>query len=194
MRAPARVVCLYPLAFLAACVAPTTIQSPISQEQILREEANQREFVVRGTLEQERRLVRIAYPLLRQSRSLCPATAPKLGLRVSANNEFTREWRAAALRVGIGDTLTVTSVAEESPAGLAGIQPGDRIVAIGQIPMASGLASTKTFSEQLARLPQSTLISPPLSVNFNALLSKLYRTCCRRSGSANMKPDKLGFV
>lgn len=146
------------LASAVACVAPTTVQQPISRDLLLREEANQREFVVRATLEQERRLYRIAYPMLRDARNLCPRTAPKLGLRVSTSSSLRvnssgsnqNEWRAAAA-AGISDSLTVTAVADESPAAAAGIEPGDRIVTVGAQPIGTGAAAVKAFSEQMTR-------------------------------------------
>lgn len=149
MRFPA--LPLVPLAPLLACVAPTTVQRKVTPEQIVREEANQREFVVRSNLQQERRLYEVAYSLLRDARSMCPETAPKLGFVATGSDAFAKEWRTAAAAVGIRDTLTVTAVAEESPAGAAGIEPGDRIVALASQPAPTGTGASKTFGERLTR-------------------------------------------
>jgi beta-barrel assembly-enhancing protease len=145
------IVVLSALTSLTGCVAPTTIQRPVSPEQIVREEANQREYVVRANLEQERRLYGLAYPMLRDARSLCPSTAPRLGFRVSTLGSYQRVWHSAAAAAGISDSLTVTSVADESPAAAARIAPGDRIVALETRAVLAGATAAKEFAEQLAR-------------------------------------------
>lgn len=151
MRVLICVVCVLGAASQFGCVAPTTLQRSISPEQIKREEANQRLFVVRGNLEQDRRLYGIAYPLLRDARNLCPSTAPKVGLRVASRSDYRAEWRMAAAAAGISDSLTVTAVSPESPADAAGIAPGDRIVSLGPQELTSAANLTKTFGEQISR-------------------------------------------
>jgi hypothetical protein len=132
------------------CVAPSTVQRGITQEQILREEAKQRAFVVSSQLAQVQRVTELSYGLLRAGRQYCTnSTAPRVGITSTTREAFSTEWRAAAATVGISDTLTVTAIASESAAGSAGMAPGDRILALDGTDIPSGAAAAKTFTSQL---------------------------------------------
>jgi hypothetical protein len=135
-----------------ACAGTTTQMGNVSQEQIRAEEARQKAFVISTGIEQERRLLDVGFPLLRDARLVCAdATGPKLGITFASARAYSREWQDAARAVGISDTVTVIAMAAESPTARAGMRTLDRILGISDKPVRTGEDGLKDVSKLLDR-------------------------------------------
>lgn len=91
---------------------------------------------VRGALEQDALLDATAYRMALANRALCARHAPLAGFAVSGPFQYAPRFRAAFARLtGIGAGLGVVRVQPGSPAAIAGLSPGDPVIAIAGEPI-----------------------------------------------------------
>lgn len=139
------------MSILSGCATTTTQLRAVSSEAVRAEEGKQREFVLNGFVDEQKRLYDVAYPLLRDARPLCQKnTAPKIGASFVTASSYKGVWRTAAYSVGLSDSVTVTAVAAASAAERGGLRKGDRIVAIGSTAIPTGPSGIKAVSSNLA--------------------------------------------
>src|SRR5687767_11624910 len=125
------------------CAGPQTQLGSVSPDQIVVEQARQQQFALELAVKQQNRLQNVALPLLRAAVPLCAdKVKPVSGFLVANTHGWKKEYYNAALSAGFTDTLSVTNVTPGLPAALAGIQVGDRIVAINGRPIATGSQAT----------------------------------------------------
>jgi len=101
---------------------------------------------------QQQRLYRVAAPLLLKNTDLCPAQSRRiLGFtaknRYSYSNDFVD---IAREELGLDDQLQITSVLPGSGAMLAGIKPGDILLAAGGKPLPTGPNAERASSSIIA--------------------------------------------
>ena len=104
------------------------------------ESERQQQHSLLHRLEQQQRLSRVGWPLLNSNTELCGQhTRAALGIHYANSHSFGEDLRDSALRqLKLGDALQVLAVVPNSPAEQAGIEVGDRLVALNAKPFASG--------------------------------------------------------
>lgn len=140
------------IALLAGgCAATTTRLAPITPEEVKAEELKQRELALATQEEQQRRLDRLAYPILAAATPLCgPETRGGAGFRYASLQSFDAEWRpAAANSLGLGEAIQVLAVTPGSPADRAGLRIGDRILAVNGVSTPVGEAGIRELQKTL---------------------------------------------
>lgn len=139
------------LTLLAACSSPVT--RPVQPTSALEaEEAlKQQEMALQNILTLEARLSSVAYPLLKAASSQCKNNTRKsIGLSIYNQDSFGPKLSAAAHRLLDSDeSLRVLHTAAGSPADMAGLQPGDPLIAINRHVAPKGKDAQKRFLETL---------------------------------------------
>lgn len=114
-----------------ACVAPVTRMGSVTREQIQNEQVKQQQLVVESQIKQQTRLDEVALPLLQSAAPLCGGSVTtQSGFRFTSRSYFNDEYVAAAMAMGLTDTVVVTSVTPGSGAERAGLRVGDRIISV----------------------------------------------------------------
>ncbi|MGH7471407.1 MAG: M48 family metalloprotease [Longimicrobiales bacterium] len=138
--------------FLAGCATTTTQLAPVAREDVRAEESVQRELVITELARAQERLDNIAYPLMAAATPVCAAkSGPRLGFSLRSAHGYTGVWAPAArAALRLSDTLSVTAVVGGSPAALAGLEKGDRLLAVNgvEIPIARSAVETATKALQ----------------------------------------------
>jgi hypothetical protein len=118
---------------VAACAAPKTVKHEIGSEELEAEKRKQRIAALEMRLEEQRRLQRVAYPLLKGGVALCGEdVGPHPGFKTLDIEEIDDDdWRKAAEDVyGSAERPVVHIVIENSPAALAGLAVGDELLSV----------------------------------------------------------------
>lgn len=146
------VICL-PL-FIAACAAPQTKSPDVSSVAAEIEAKKQRELALESWIEAERRLYRVAYPILASGASLCKEKVrSSIGLIAWNNHHFNKQWHEALKeKYGIGDLLQIAYVIPDSPADMAGLEAGDIPLSLNSWHVPVGDKAESEFSKKLADL------------------------------------------
>lgn len=102
---------------------------------------------LRTWVEQQRRLYRVAAPLLLENSELCKERArPLPGLTVKNKHSYSRDYVASASFIlGLGERLRVMDVLPGSGAEQSGVRPGDIVTAVNGEPLPLGI-----YAEQSA--------------------------------------------
>ena len=98
----------------ASCATTTTRLAPIAREDVVAEEANQRELVLVELAKAQDRLNRLSYPLLTAATPLCTdKTGHRFGFTYRTVHDFKGPWMVAArTALGLSDTVSVAAVTE----------------------------------------------------------------------------------
>lgn len=166
----ARAILLLGMAFLAACqtppppkpvvvekkpVAPVVV-APDNSAELARQHAAFQDLVG-----MQDRLYRVAAPLLLNNLNLCQRRAFLLGFTAKNKYSYSGEFVESAQHVlGLGDQLQIMGVMPGSGAAGAGIRNGDKLVAIGDIPLPQGQSA-----ETQARAVLVSLLSEKTSID-----------------------------
>ena len=117
------------------------------------------------------RLAAIAYRLQTGNAALCHALAPVPGLALLSAGQYAPGDRAAVdAAFGFTTAVGIEAVVPGSPAAAAGVQPGDSLVAIAAVPVASALpdrasaAGRDAALDLLAQQPVDAPVSLTLRV------------------------------
>lgn len=122
--------------FISGCSAPLTQLGGVSNESVKVEQLTQQRFALRAGITSQARLDAVALPLLRSALPLChDRVTLRSGINMASLHGYTKEWHEAARAEGLSDTLTITSIVKGSGAERAGLQNGDRIVALAGEPV-----------------------------------------------------------
>ena len=157
MLLPPRLSALLLLVGAAGCAPNASKPAPLPQGVVLAEQARQRELALTDLEHHQSRLDSVAYPLLARATSLCPsAVGFRLGMRVATLGAYGPEWReAAAAALRLSDTLAILGLVREGPAGDAGLQPGDRLLAVNGRALPIGAEAVETFGAAVAAVRQT---------------------------------------
>lgn len=162
LRLP-RHLALLPAVLLAACattVAPpptTQQQAPAASETAPRPAVagpTAEEQALQALVAQQDRLYRVAAPLLTSNAQLCRGNARNL-IGFTAKNRFSysAEYTAAAQKLlGLDDSLQVMGVLPNSGAAQAGVQRGDKLIAVEDQPLPVGENAERQAATILAPL------------------------------------------
>jgi len=101
---------------------------------------------------QQQRLYQVAAPLLLKNTDLCPAQSRRiLGFTAKNRYSYSNDFVDVAREVlGLDDQLQITSVLPGSGAMLAGIKPGDILLAAGGKPLPTGPNAERASSSIIA--------------------------------------------
>ncbi|HEY0847968.1 MAG TPA: peptidase M48 [Noviherbaspirillum sp.] len=165
---------LAPALFLAACAAPASAISPTSHTDPLRLKLHgqlhaaasiesaatssdgELDTFLMTWIEQQRRLYRIAAPLIRHNAELCKARAQPLpGFNARNKYSYSRDFVASAASVlGLGERLRVTEVLSGSGAEKSGVRAGDSLIAVNDKPFPVGRQAEQRATILLASAMQ----------------------------------------
>ena len=117
--------------WLGACVTPTTQAPVIAASDAAAEAQKQTALAIRMRLDDQARVAAVAHRLFTANADLCPEAKRSIGVQAITLSEFSPQFRAAASsNLGFGDAPQVDWVAPSGPAELAGLKPGDIILAV----------------------------------------------------------------
>jgi hypothetical protein len=140
------------LVLLGACATPSTRIAPADASRVRAEEELQRELVLHDLVEEQGRLDALAFPIMVSGTELCgEKTSWQWGFRHDHALSHEAEWRTAARAAGIGDSLTVVGVAPDSPADVAGLRVGDRILSIDGSFLPDGKKAMKAAAKAMKK-------------------------------------------
>ncbi|WP_421861775.1 M48 family metalloprotease [Motiliproteus sp.] len=167
-------------ALLAGCATPT-YQSPKPAAALTVSEAERQQAqALHFRLAQQQRLSRVSWPILQNATDLCPEQSrTALGIQYanshsfessdqeSAGNPSRTSMRDTAIReLQLGEVLQLLAVVPGSTAAEAGLQPGDKLISLGDQPLPTGQTATRTapklFRQQLQRLKPDQSITVTL--------------------------------
>jgi hypothetical protein len=153
---------------LAACAGPGDLPAPPTDEAIAAETEHQRTEALRLSHARDYRLARVSRPLLIAALELCPANQRSdYGLRLHSIDSYIPLQRPAARTVyGLDQQPTLRPPLPDSPAALAGLRAGDRLLRLQGRAVTPG--TRKSIDAQLREM------SGPLSLQIergNSLMS-----------------------
>ncbi|QQQ18208.1 PDZ domain-containing protein [Brevundimonas vitis] len=101
----------------------------------------------------DRRVTEVAFNLALANVELCPSPAPKAGWLLHSASQYSGDLRHEAERLlGLDGALPgVSVVVDGSPAAVAGLQVGDLITAVDDMPMQAARDQTRAGYDDLAR-------------------------------------------
>ncbi|WP_172838727.1 M48 family metallopeptidase [Solemya velesiana gill symbiont] len=126
-----------------------TQRASVSDEVVAQEEERQREIALKRHVELEQRLATVSYPLLRASSDLCKENwRAGTGAHISSQYAYRGKFRETANRLfGLDEGLQVFFTVEGAPGDRAGLQPGDRVLQIGEHVVEPGEEALKAFKD-----------------------------------------------
>lgn len=144
------------LVWLSGCVTPTTERADLDPAVVERERELQRRLVIRRELAYQRRLTAVSYPLLRAATPMCVNDLGRgVGFRLANIHAYEPEYhRAAAVVLGLDDSVRVVQVSPRSASASAGLEVGDVITHINGAtiePGRSALARARRALDDAAR-------------------------------------------
>ena len=127
MRARFLLICS--MAALSACASVATQLPEVSLPSLNAERITQEDLAMTDYESQAKRLMRVAYPVLRENADLCPKTRADIGIWTHAQTDYDKRLRAASTRILKADSSpSVFQIAPSGPAAKAGINIGDMIL------------------------------------------------------------------
>lgn len=149
---------LFAAALIAGCAAPTTQRVAVTNAQTAAEAQKQMDMLAEDVMAERARLQRVHWKLATTAFNLCGRTSAAFGVDMMTLPKG--DMAASLARLGIGEQPTVTSVIPGSPAEIAGVQVGDRVLSIDGIPS----SDSKAIAE---RLRQEQSIGRPVPVQIS---------------------------
>jgi beta-barrel assembly-enhancing protease len=139
---------------LTACAAPQTRSPEVTSVAAEIEAKKQRELVVQGLVEAERRLYRVGYPLITHGAPLCgDKVSPSIGIVFWNNHRFQKDWQEALTsQYGVTDLIRVVYVAPGSPGDKAGVRAGDVPLSLDGWPVPVGNDAPEQLGKRLQEL------------------------------------------
>ena len=143
---------------------PKTKRTTIDRDLYAKELQKQQEIALKTLFSQEQRLNRVAFPLLLSGADInTTKVRPYLGIQYRNMPALPKDYRQAGARVyGMDDTLQIIEVVPESPADLAELKPGDKLVSLDGHPFPKGrkaIAKIPRFFKQCLAAGQPSVIS-----------------------------------
>jgi hypothetical protein len=123
--------------------------------------SGKREAVLERLSQDDLRVTALGFRLVTASSARCTRQMPGTGLILHSIDQYQGAWRAPAIRVfGAIGGVSVEGVVAQSPAALAGLEPGDELLAINGKPLEGRAVANKgaTFRRDRA---DDTLITLP---------------------------------
>lgn len=135
---------------LAGCGTTTSVARG-SAAAVASEEQAQKAAYLKTTWERQARLENVAWPLLTAGKELCGEDVrQRVGLSVISIEMVGKDNQQVARQFyGVSESPKILHVTAGSPAALAGLKEGDKLLSIGGQPVASGRKATERAVELL---------------------------------------------
>lgn len=142
--------CLIACLILTSCATPTSMLPKSTSEEVEREVIIQKQMVIKQATEEEVKVYKIAYPILKSNVSLCPEKGYRSGFNVWNKHQFPWGERTfVEEHLGIGDALQVRYVLPKTAASRAGLKKGDVILSVNDTTIPEGKNALKTITMEL---------------------------------------------
>ena len=144
---------------LSAC-APTTQRVRINNDAAETEARKQRQIALQVYLEDQKRLMRVSYPLLTQGADLCGDDIRyTTGMALAKSSTLLGEQfkQTAESDYRLSDQVQAVFVVPASAADKAGVRAGDTLLQIGQTPVTNSPDAVKAALDQLQTLTENGL-------------------------------------
>jgi len=110
-----------------------------SRAEVEKESQLQKEMAFKRALEEESRVLNIAYPILKANAELCESSMYSAGVHFWNSYAIQKEYKdIAASLYGVDDSLKVAKIVKSSPAEKVGLKSGDMIMAVNGTAIPSG--------------------------------------------------------
>ncbi|MBN8501136.1 MAG: peptidase M48 family protein [Sphingomonadales bacterium] len=121
---------------------------------------------IRATVEQLRatdlRVATVAFRLFTRNADRCPAQMPATGLLLHSLGQYSAAAQPAVLAiVPTPSVVSVLGIVEASPAAHAGIQPGDGIEAVNDVPVAAEATASTGATYLRDKVERQLVVLPP---------------------------------
>ena len=135
---------------LAGCATPQTQAPSASTDQIAQESLAQQQFVISSRIAESRRVEAVYERLSAANLEFCKHTSGSIGAGVQQRSDYPKQFKDAAIAVGVPDATTISYVLDNSPAAKAGLKPGDQIVKLNGQELAAKGAGESQFSKGIS--------------------------------------------
>ena len=137
-----------------SCAAPTTQSFNISDKEMEKEQKIQKELAILQSRKYQKRIDKVALPILRENRDLCGSNITyNLGFSFESLFEKNVNWKDAYVSsLNLNNGMTVVNVTDGSMAQKAGIKQGDILVSINEINVGNTEKDVKSFRKRLQNI------------------------------------------
>lgn len=153
---------------LAAC-APTTQRVKVSDIAAEEEARKQRQIALQAFLEDQRRLIRVSYPLLTKGSDLCGDDIRyTTGMYLANSSTLLGEQfrQTAESDYNLGNAVQVAYVVPDSAADRAGVKLGDTLIQVGTWPVtANAIGGAEIVKQTLGQITEQTRNGQPLRLD-----------------------------
>ena len=121
----------------AACAGPASELPPLPADEVAAEQRRQQIAQIRDYYGQLARVDNVAFRIRVANREFCQSLSPQIGLYAATVRSLPRKYQSyssEALNISWSEA-TAISVAEGSPAAVAGIKPGDQVLTLDNEPV-----------------------------------------------------------
>jgi len=136
---------------LTGCATPVTSSPQASREEIAEESRLQKTMLFKDVIKSGDKLYNLSFPILASNAELCGAkVAPSIGMTVWNIDSIEWGYHTVAREIyGLHSGLTVSYIADSSPAARAGIHSGDLIMAVNGKPIPEGKEAIKLVKDEV---------------------------------------------
>ncbi len=136
---------------LIGCAGPTTQRIKPNEAAVAHEAEIQREIALQEFLDDQYRLDRVGWPILKAGLQFCEDRKAKaVGIIYANKHDFEGEYQDIAIsKFGLGDTLKIINVIETTPAAESGLQEGDILISVNNKNVPIGKNASKDFTKFL---------------------------------------------
>lgn len=151
MHAKLLIIFVFSFVLLAGCAAPTTQRAKVDDALVELETRKQKEIALNTQLKAQKRLLRIAYPILEAATFLCEKKVrPDSGFTFANKHSFEEGFQdTAVIAYGMGEALQITQVISNSPAHDAGLKVDDVLVSINGEMVPTGKRAAEELRDSL---------------------------------------------
>ena len=138
-------------ALLIGCAGPTTQRTKPNDAAVAHEAEVQREIALQEFLDDQYRLNRVGWPVLKAGLQFCEDRKAKvIGIKYATKYDFEGEYQDIAIsKLGLGDTLRIIHVIETTPAAESGLHEGDILISVNNKDVPIGKNASKDFAKFL---------------------------------------------
>jgi len=136
---------------LVGCAGPTTQRTKPNEAAVAHEAEMQREIALQEILDDQYRLDRVGWPILKAGLQFCEDRKAKtVGFKYATKHDFEGEYQDIAIsKLGLGDTLRIINVIETTPAAESGLNEGDILISVNSRNVPIGKNASIDFAKFL---------------------------------------------
>jgi len=140
-------------ALLVGCAGPTTQRVKPNDAAVALEAEKQREIALQESLNDQYRLDRVGWPILKAGLPFCEDRKTKaIGIKYANKHNFEGEYQDIAIsKLGLGDTLKIINIIEMAPAAESGLHEGDILISVNNKGVPIGKNASKDFNKFLTK-------------------------------------------